>query len=110
MKTAPVEHSLIRESVAHRFIETVEMISWEDALDVHVPRLNDSSQYDLVPVFNSMTLTWERHGHTTTRKTEFHLVPDRMLDTDILFGEATPRKGNPGVCIPFTCDHTKCVD
>lgn len=99
LKEAPIDHSVIRESVARRLPESDQMPSCRDECDVQVPRLNDPHHYDLITVSESMMLTWEHDGHNTTRKTEFNLVPDRMLDTDILFGKGNLVEGNSGVYV-----------
>jgi hypothetical protein len=104
MKSAPIEHSVIREDVVHGR-NLGNQLTQTDEPQVTVPHISNPDTQIYVRVFECITLTWRRHNSNSTHSTKFYVVPKSALAIDVLLGYHDSGGYGGGVyttpCTPF---------
>lgn len=96
MRSAQIEYSVIGE---HMFSDT--RICRSNIKDdfpeqqIAIPCRGAPGTYKYIPVSFRAELTWRRSSSDATHKTSFYLVPQEMLDIDVLLGT---RDSGEGMC------------
>lgn len=85
MKTAAIEHSVIRDDVVHsrNLGENLNSIA---PFTVQVPQREAPSNVVDVVTMRCVQITWRRRNSDSTHLTMFYVVPGRLIDADVLLG------------------------
>lgn len=85
MRTAPIANSVIRHGLISKSELDANMVSTEER-EVHIPLGADTGTVTAVPFHRAVQLTWRRLKSDMTHNTTFYVVPEKLLDIDILLG------------------------
>lgn len=85
MEIAPIKHSVMREDVVRKR-NLISSLTPIDEFVVFVPHPTGPGPQRQVSVSHCATLEWRRPHSQATHSTTFYIVPNDILDIDIVLG------------------------
>ena len=103
MRTAPIKHSVMREDfVRKRNLAAILSQGEETLLSLPYPSAPNAFTQFTVSCYAS--LEWRRPHSSRTHYTTFFIVPEQMLDVDVLLGYDDAGESSSGAYY-FHCSH-----